>query len=38
VTKDDAKVRDYFTKAQEIKADDKDINDYLNPAAAAPKK
>ena len=31
------KVKDYFTKAQEIKADDKDINDYLNPAAA-PKK
>jgi tetratricopeptide (TPR) repeat protein len=39
VTKDDAKVRDYFTKAQEIKADDKEVNDYLNPApAAAPKK
>jgi hypothetical protein len=38
VTKDDSKVRDYFTKAQEIKADDKDINEYLNPAAAAPKK
>jgi hypothetical protein len=39
VTKDDAKVREYFTKAQEIKTDDKDVNDYLNPApAAAPKK
>jgi hypothetical protein len=39
VTKDDAKVRDYFTKAQEIKSDDKEVNDYLNPApAAAPKK
>jgi len=41
VTKDEAKVKDYFVKAQEIKSDDKDINDYLNPAApaaAAPKK
>jgi hypothetical protein len=40
VTKDDTKVREYFTKAQEIKTDDKDVNDYLNPApaAAAPKK
>jgi hypothetical protein len=38
VTKDDAKVRDYFTKAQQIKADDKEINEYLNPVADAPKK
>lgn len=34
VTKDDAKVRDYFTKAQQIKADDKEINDFLNPPVA----
>lgn len=41
VTKDDAKVRDYFTKAQQIKADDKEINDFLNPPVAestSPKK
>ena len=43
VTKDDAKVKDYFTKALEIKADDKELNEYFNPgstaaAPAAPKK
>jgi hypothetical protein len=40
VTKDDAKVKDLFTKAQAIKADDPDINAYFNPApaTAAPKK
>jgi Tfp pilus assembly protein PilF len=39
VTKDEAKVKDLFTKAQEIKADDPDIKAYFNPAppaAAAP--
>jgi Tfp pilus assembly protein PilF len=44
VTKDEAKVKDLFTKAQEIKADDPDIKAYFNPtpaptgAPAAPKK
>ncbi|MEY4610466.1 MAG: hypothetical protein RL246_785 [Bacteroidota bacterium] len=40
VTKDEAKVKDLFTKAQAIKADDPDINAYFNPApaTAAPKK
>jgi tetratricopeptide (TPR) repeat protein len=38
VTKDDAKAKEYFTKALEIKTDDKDVNEYFNPAAAAPKK
>jgi hypothetical protein len=45
VTKDEAKVKELFTKAQEIKADDPDIKAYFNPAppaaaapAAAPKK
>jgi hypothetical protein len=40
VTKDDAKVRELFTKAQEIKPEDPDIKAYFNPtpapAAAAP--
>jgi hypothetical protein len=35
VTKDEAKVKDLFTKAQEIKADDPDIKAYFNPAPAA---
>ncbi|MEN9385946.1 MAG: hypothetical protein RLZZ185_687 [Bacteroidota bacterium] len=44
VTKDEAKVKDLFTKAQEIKADDPDIKAYFNPtpaptgAPAVPKK
>ncbi len=44
VTKDEAKVKELFTKAQEIKADDPDIKAYFNPtpaptgAPAAPKK
>ena len=46
VTKDETKVKDLFTKAQEIKADDPDIKAYFNPAppataapgAVAPKK
>ncbi len=44
VTKDEAKVKDLFTKAQEIKADDPDIKAYFNPTPAptgapvAPKK
>jgi tetratricopeptide (TPR) repeat protein len=48
VTKDEAKVKDLFTKAQEIKPEDPDIKAYFNPApagaapvapaAAAPKK
>jgi tetratricopeptide (TPR) repeat protein len=40
VTKDEVKVKDLFTKAQAIKADDPDINAYFNPApaTAAPKK
>jgi tetratricopeptide (TPR) repeat protein len=43
ITKDDTKVRDYFTKAQEIKADDKVLMEYFNPGStatvpAAPKK
>lgn len=42
VTKDEVKVKDLFTKAQEIKADDPDIKAYFNPAPAtapvAPKK
>jgi tetratricopeptide (TPR) repeat protein len=37
VTKDDAKVKELFTKAQEIKADDPDIKAYFNPEPA-PKK
>jgi tetratricopeptide (TPR) repeat protein len=40
VTKDEAKVRELFTKAQEIKPEDPDIKAYFNPtpapAAAAP--
>ncbi len=39
VTKDEAKVKDLFSKAQEIKADDPDIKAYFNPTpapAAAP--
>jgi len=35
-TKDEAKVKEYFTKAQEIKPDDPDIKEYFNPASAAP--
>jgi len=42
VTKDEAKVKELFTKAQEIKPDDADIKAYFNPAPAgapvAPKK
>ncbi|MEY2898439.1 MAG: hypothetical protein RL138_492 [Bacteroidota bacterium] len=42
VTKDEAKVKELFTKAQEIKPDDVDIKAYFNPtpaaAPAAPKK
>jgi tetratricopeptide (TPR) repeat protein len=43
VTKDEAKTKDYFTKAFEIKADDKELMEYFNPgstatAPAAPKK
>jgi tetratricopeptide (TPR) repeat protein len=37
VTKDDAKVKEFFTKAQQIKADDPDIKAYFNPEPA-PKK
>ncbi len=38
VTKDEAKVKDLFTKAQEIKPEDPDIKAYFNPtpAGAAP--
>jgi tetratricopeptide (TPR) repeat protein len=35
VTKDEAKVKDLFTKAQEIKPEDPDIKAYFNPAPAA---
>jgi Tfp pilus assembly protein PilF len=35
VTKDEAKVKDFFTKAQEIKPEDPDIKAYFNPAPAA---
>lgn len=35
-TKDDAKVKEYFTKAQEIKPDDPDIKEYFNPTTGAP--
>lgn len=35
-TKDEAKVKEYFTKAQEIKPDDPDIKEYFNPSAGAP--
>ncbi len=35
-TKDEAKAREYFTKAQEIKPDDADIKEYFNPSPAAP--
>jgi cytochrome c-type biogenesis protein CcmH/NrfG len=42
VTKDESKVKDLFTKAQEIKPDDADIKAYFNPAPTsappAPKK
>jgi tetratricopeptide (TPR) repeat protein len=42
VTKDEAKVKELFTKAQEIKPDDADIKAYFNPTPAgapvAPKK
>lgn len=34
-TKDETKVKDYFTKAQAIKPDDKDIQEYFNPTPAA---
>ena len=36
VTKDEAKVKELFTKAQEIKPDDADIKAYFNPVAATP--
>ncbi|WP_406749680.1 tetratricopeptide repeat protein [Aquirufa salirivi] len=36
VTKDETKVKELFTKAQEIKPDDPDIKAYFNPAPAAP--
>ncbi|MEY4986568.1 MAG: hypothetical protein RL567_347 [Bacteroidota bacterium] len=35
VTKDEAKVKELFTKAQEIKPDDVDIKAYFNPTPAA---
>jgi tetratricopeptide (TPR) repeat protein len=36
VTKDEAKVRELFTKAQEIKPEDPDIKAYFNPTPASP--
>ena len=40
IVKDDLKAKAYFTKALEIKKDDKEVNEYFTPApaAAAPKK
>ncbi|MEY2922038.1 MAG: hypothetical protein RL108_660 [Bacteroidota bacterium] len=38
VTKNELKVKDYFSKALEIKSDDKEVNEYFNSTGAAPKK